>query len=54
MQCAECQMPVELIDLKKFSDLMSPGGFVILCRDCAEGRGLRWDRGKLCEATLND
>ncbi len=54
MQCIECQMPVELIDLKKFSDLMSPAGFVILCRGCAEGRGLHWDKGKLCEASLND
>ncbi len=47
-------MPVELIDLKKFSDLMSPGGSVILCRDCAEGRGLQWIRGKLCDASLSD
>lgn len=51
MQCDECSMPVELIDLKKFSDLMNPRGFQILCRDCAEGKGLRWDKGKLVEAT---
>jgi len=40
-------MPAELIDVKRFSDLMNPRGFTILCRDCAESRGLRWDRGKL-------
>ncbi len=51
MQCDECNMPVELIDLKKFSDLMNPRGFMILCRDCAEGKGLNWAKGKLVEAT---
>lgn len=51
MECDDCNMPVELIDLKKFSDLMNPRGFQILCRDCAEGKGMLWERGKLVEAT---
>lgn len=53
MECDDCSMPVELIDLKKFSDLMNPRGFQILCRDCAEGKGFLWQRGKLVQATLD-
>ncbi|MBX8634196.1 MAG: hypothetical protein M1422_04405 [Candidatus Thermoplasmatota archaeon] len=54
MQCEDCQMPVELIDLKRFSDLMNPRGYVILCRDCSEGRGLKWEKGKLCEPSPDE
>jgi len=54
MQCEDCQMPVELIDLKRFSDLMNPMGYVILCRDCSEGRGLKWEKGKLCEPSPDE
>jgi hypothetical protein len=54
MQCEDCQMPVELIDLKRFSYLMNARGYVILCRDCSEGRGLKWEKGKLCEPSSEE